>query len=546
MASLDFALKTGFEGSTIDMSPMKVQLRTTLPAFMNSKKLPPVFRAPPGLEHEGPLLPPPGLENEGQLNLPKVKASVPAYGAPGIFAPKSGPPGFFMPAIQQAAYAPGNRFPCPPGNNKIQSVEPQPTCSVYQAAHTTRTTPTTMPSCTAPKDVTGQQKLDMHSGPKGRPATRHGKQSRKSISCEDSEKTNPQYTQILSTIQRSGADSLLTLQDVLPYILDLAKTKDGVQFLLARLGDTKQSTILLCQAVLTETSKLSSDPAGSLLIRKLFEVAGAEQQWALAVHLMSNVKQLSCDVNGCRVVQAALRHVSPDLQVQLAECLKENIVHCMRNIHGNHVVQLCVELLAPQSVDFIVSAINDWGADKASMHPYACRVVMRALEHCQEVQQVGEMRDVILKHMFTLAKDRYGNYVVQHILEHGSLVHKRQVIMGCIQGDLLEIATQKYAHNVLAKCLLLDKVAVTDALLSLPIESLANNRFGSMIVQSMLEASNDRSRAFLVQQLEIAKPLLADNEFATPILAVIDAGIQDYTEEVCNTSSSEDTGVPLE
>ena len=54
-----------------------------------------------------------------------------------------------------------------------------------------------------------------------------------------------------------------------------------------------------------------------------------------------------------------------------------------------------------------------------STHPYGCRVVQRALEHCT-IQDIKEhIQREILRSTAHLATDQYGNYVIQHMLEHG-------------------------------------------------------------------------------------------------------------------------------
>ena len=41
------------------------------------------------------------------------------------------------------------------------------------------------------------------------------------------------------------------------------------------------------------------------------------------------------------------------------------------------------------------------------------------LEHCKEDKIQSIIMDEILQSVCTLAQDRYGNYVIQHVLEHG-------------------------------------------------------------------------------------------------------------------------------
>lgn len=48
-------------------------------------------------------------------------------------------------------------------------------------------------------------------------------------------------------------------------------------------------------------------------------------------------------------------------------------------------------------------------------------------------------------------QDQYGNYVVQHILEHGKPEDKA-LIIGKIRGHVLQLSKHKFASNVVEKC----------------------------------------------------------------------------------------------
>jgi len=52
-------------------------------------------------------------------------------------------------------------------------------------------------------------------------------------------------------------------------------------------------------------------------------------------------------------------------------------------------------------------------------------VIQRILEHCTKEQTTAILKEL---HMCTdqLLQDQYGNYVIQHVLEHGEPVRKRE------------------------------------------------------------------------------------------------------------------------
>ena len=50
-----------------------------------------------------------------------------------------------------------------------------------------------------------------------------------------------------------------------------------------------------------------------------------------------------------------------------------------------------------------------------------------------------------------LVQDQYGNYVIQHILEHGHPKDK-SLIISKVRGHTLQLSKHKFASNVVEKC----------------------------------------------------------------------------------------------
>ena len=76
-----------------------------------------------------------------------------------------------------------------------------------------------------------------------------------------------------------------------------------------------------------------------------------------------------------------------------------------------------------------------------STHPYGCRVVQRVLEHCTIEEIKDFIRNQILQSTTALTADQYGNYVIQHMLEHGPDSARCVCVSGpwpCPISDLLQ------------------------------------------------------------------------------------------------------------
>jgi len=64
-----------------------------------------------------------------------------------------------------------------------------------------------------------------------------------------------------------------------------------------------------------------------------------------------------------------------------------------------------------------------------------------------------------------LAQDQYGNYVIQHVLEHGTAAERLQIVTN-LAPQIVAMSMHKFASNVVEKCLIFCSVAERDILVS--------------------------------------------------------------------------------
>jgi hypothetical protein len=66
--------------------------------------------------------------------------------------------------------------------------------------------------------------------------------------------------------------------------------------------------------------------------------------------------------------------------------------------------------------------------------------------------------------MMKLVIDQYGNYVIQHVIEHG-IPEDRERIVNRLRGDVLKFSQHKFASNVIEKCLICGSVDQKNSLI---------------------------------------------------------------------------------
>lgn len=87
-----------------------------------------------------------------------------------------------------------------------------------------------------------------------------------------------------------------------------------------------------------------------------------------------------------------------------------------------------------------------------SIHPFGCRIVQRLIEQA-ELDDTNTIMAELQPYFHSLATEQFGNFVCQRIFTHGPLEARSRLVKDAILGRLLNLATHKYASNVVERAL---------------------------------------------------------------------------------------------
>lgn len=141
----------------------------------------------------------------------------------------------------------------------------------------------------------------------------------------------------------------------------------------------------------------------------------------VGITVLGRVWEYSQDAAGCREVQHAIDVADEETQLRIAAELQDHVWDAASCPHANHVLQKCILALHPRHSQFILDVLmRQRLASQAARHKYACRIVQRLIERCPLEQTIGLLRCLIAD-VLPISCHAYGNYVIQHILQHSSL-----------------------------------------------------------------------------------------------------------------------------
>ncbi|XP_052441817.1 pumilio homolog 2-like isoform X10 [Carassius gibelio] len=348
----------------------------------------------------------------------------------------------------------------------------------------------------------------------------------------------------------------LQLRDLPGHMVEFSQDQHGSRFIQQKLERaTPAERQMVFGEILQAAYQLMTDVFGNYVIQKFFEFGSADQKLALATRIRGHVLPLALQMYGCRVIQKALESISSDHQV-ISDIVREldgHVLKCVKDQNGNHVVQKCIECVQPQALQFIIDAFQGQ-VFVLSTHPYGCRVIQRILEHCtqeqtlpileelhQHSEQLGQKYQGVSLEMtpktyYTLSsdalfKDQYGNYVIQHVLEHGRPEDKSKIVAE-VRGKVLALSQHKFASNVVEKCvihssraeraLLIDEVCCQKDGPHSALYTMMKDQYANYVVQRMIDMAEPAQRKIIMHKIRPHIATLRKYTYGKHILAKLE------------------------
>ncbi|KAD3068224.1 hypothetical protein R6Q59_017831 [Mikania micrantha] len=329
---------------------------------------------------------------------------------------------------------------------------------------------------------------------------------------------------------KSNKTKSFELSDINGHVVEFSADQYGSRFIQQKLETaTTEDKNMVFQEIFPQALTLMTDVFGNYVIQKFFEHGMPAQRRELAGKLLGHVLSLSLQMYGCRVIQKAIEVVDLDQKIKMVEELDGHIMRCVRDQNGNHVIQKCIECVPEEHIQFIITTFFDQVVI-LSTHPYGCRVIQRVLEHCEDPTTQSKVMDEILACVSMLAQDQYGNYVVQHVLEHGK-PHERSIIIQELAGKIVQMSQQKFASNVVEKCLTFGDFSERQLLVNEmlgttdenePLQAMMKDQFANYVVQKVLETCSDQEREHILSRIKVHLNALKKYTYGKHIVARVE------------------------
>ncbi|XVF65235.1 hypothetical protein PTKIN_Ptkin09bG0231100 [Pterospermum kingtungense] len=193
------------------------------------------------------------------------------------------------------------------------------------------------------------------------------------------------------------------------------------------------------KAVCNKFWELMTHPTGQFVIMECLDVVDSQKNELLYIEAISNSLKLATHERGCISLNSLITRIKGPRRDQLLNLICDHAAYLAHDPSGNFVVQCVLGLQNPATTDKICSKLRGHYV-KLSMQKGGSHVVERCLRSSGMGHVVGEF--LRSNQLVQIAKDQYGNYVVQTALKetkrrgsplYGSLIEKLQRHLNSLQ-----------------------------------------------------------------------------------------------------------------
>ncbi|KAN0134330.1 Armadillo-type fold [Lactarius tabidus] len=257
---------------------------------------------------------------------------------------------------------------------------------------------------------------------------------------------------------------------------------------------------------------------GNWAVQRCLEAASTIDERRKIVQCMrGRIVELACNCYGCHVLQKALDCEEEVRLLIVSELLLGDPAQTLVNKHASHVWSKIMELTwtppAPPIFTYVNKSLKGKWASLAC-HETGSLVVQHAFENLEESAKDGIVEELLNQGPLVfseVAKNQWGSYCIQHILEHGSAKH-RQMALDHLVAGLLEFATNEQGSKSVTKALKEGGKETLDRFVKRMAEStkggrraiivdLALSATGSQLIASVLPNVDKDQRTLLYESI---------------------------------------------
>ena len=198
--------------------------------------------------------------------------------------------------------------------------------------------------------------------------------------------------------------------------------------------------------------KCIEDQNGNHVIQKLIGRLKPGENNDIYKVVYNKIVPLSKHQYGCRVIQTLLKKCNEEQISKILEKIVKNVKELSEDQYGNYIIQYILETQNDKNIDLIYEGLKGNIYD-FSIHKYASNVVERALNFGNQKQRQNIINEILKQDekkecLLSMVKDKFGNYVVQKLIECSDEKSKN-IIINRITSNLSSNKKDGFSKHVI-------------------------------------------------------------------------------------------------
>ncbi len=170
--------------------------------------------------------------------------------------------------------------------------------------------------------------------------------------------------------------------------------------------------------------------------------------------IITNFSDLSIHQYGCRVVQKIFDFCEEKEKNQILDLINKNLIDLCQDQFGNYVIQHILEKHGGKNCPQIYQALKGRIYDM-SIHKFASNVIEKCLFNGTDEQKTEMINELLNKEdnvhdsLISLVKDKFGNYVVQKMIEYAPEKPRMLIVEHIMNNHELRKKKDVFAKHVI-------------------------------------------------------------------------------------------------
>jgi len=323
--------------------------------------------------------------------------------------------------------------------------------------------------------------------------------------------------------QRFGNGIHYNTFEILDYIIDSklvyrsCTCRRGSMFLQYHIMNANWANLNgILEQVMEKLIAICNEKYGNHVVQSFFQVNNQDIERKIVLRMNTSIRALAMNQYGSRVLQRAILLINDELLRSVMDAIAPNACMLAVNDSGHHVLQRAIERGSGEFVQMLL--VNFKGGRrnnsliKLSKDSFGCRVVQRMLESAHPRDR-GVIIGAIMsssRDLLALCEDKYGNYIVQHILNHFPQQYS-MMLMDMLDDQLFKMAKNKFCSYILEVLYKRGGRNVENRMIKQVnrklLKDFLNDQFAHYLVQTMLTEGAPENQV-KIQRLLLTIPRL--------------------------------------